>query len=79
MSRIAVVVAGSLVLMAVLIVLLRRSTDPVTQAKPIGDTSSATKPPLMIFCAASNRAVMEKTVQDYASEFGRQVDIQFGP
>ena len=22
---------------------------------------------------------MEKTVEDYASEFGRQVDIQFGP
>lgn len=79
MSRIAVVLAGSLLLMAVLIVLLRRSTDPVTQSNPTGETPSATKPPLMIFCAASNRAVMQKTVEDYASEFGRQVDIQFGP
>ena len=32
----------------------------------------------MFFCAASNRAVMEKIVADYTREFGREIEIQYG-
>lgn len=35
--------------------------------------------PVMVFCAASNRAVMEAVVADYEAETGRQVELQFGP
>ncbi|TWU35233.1 putative binding protein precursor [Novipirellula aureliae] len=34
---------------------------------------------LMLYCAASNRAVMESIAADYENEFGRKIDIQYGP
>ena len=32
----------------------------------------------MLFCAASNRAVMEAIRADYEREFGRSIQIQYG-
>lgn len=34
---------------------------------------------LMLYCAASNRSVMESIREDYEKEYGRKVDIQYGP
>lgn len=80
MWRIANVLLGSLLLLVVLIFLLGRETDPLRQSSDLnGDESTRQRQPLMIFCAASNRAVMEQVVADYAKEFGRQVDVQYGP
>jgi len=80
MWRIANILIGSILLLALLVILLGRSTDPVRQSGDLqSDQLAAAKSPLMIFCAASNRAVMEKVVSDYAAEYGRQVDVQYGP
>jgi len=33
----------------------------------------------MLFCAASNRAVMEQILADYRRETGRRIEVQYGP
>ncbi|QEG39236.1 molybdate ABC transporter substrate-binding protein [Roseimaritima ulvae] len=47
----------------------------------VGEQTSSNDPQrsLMLFCAASNRAVMEAIRADYEAEFGRKVEIQYGP
>lgn len=35
--------------------------------------------PILLYCAASNRAVIEAIRSDYEEEFGRTVHIQYGP
>ena len=80
MSRIAFVVLGSLFALGLMLFLLGKSTNPVSQSSDLReDQDTVSSEPLMIFCAASNRAVMEKLVEDYANEYSRQVDVQFGP
>ncbi len=39
---------------------------------------AAARPPLVIYCAASNRAVIETILADYKAEFGVTVHVQFG-
>ncbi|WP_437226589.1 molybdate ABC transporter substrate-binding protein [Planctomicrobium sp. SH661] len=39
----------------------------------------APQSPLVVFCAASNRAVMEAIAEDYRKEFDVPVEFQFGP
>ncbi|MCA9134919.1 MAG: molybdate ABC transporter substrate-binding protein, partial [Planctomycetales bacterium] len=36
-------------------------------------------PALMLYCAASNRAVIEAVRSEYEQEFGREIQIQYGP
>jgi molybdate transport system substrate-binding protein len=69
MSRTLLALIGSLVTLVVAVVLL--SSD--------GKRSERSKSPLTLFCAASNRAVIEAIRGDYEKEFGRQVHIQYGP
>jgi molybdate transport system substrate-binding protein len=58
---------------------------PSNGSKPRGLASkSATDPspaakPLLVFCAASNRAVIEAVRADYEAEFGVPVNVQYGP
>ncbi|WP_437187371.1 molybdate ABC transporter substrate-binding protein [Planctomicrobium sp. SH668] len=42
-------------------------------------TSAKTEPPLLLYCAASNRAVMSEIAQDYFEEVGVPIEFQFGP
>lgn len=80
MWRIAYVLFGSLFVLLLLVFLLGRETDPVQNSNDLVDEDQAgVSQPIMIFCAASNRAVMEQVVADYAKEYGRQVDVQYGP
>ncbi|SMP70707.1 molybdate transport system substrate-binding protein [Neorhodopirellula lusitana] len=68
-----ITMTGSLVLLAGILALLRfedRLANP-------GSTSSAR--PLVMYCAASNRDVMEEIRGVYQHEFGRQIEIQYGP
>ncbi len=43
-----------------------------------GSATFDSKQPIVLFCAASNRAVMELIRADYEQEFGRSVQIQYG-
>ncbi len=44
-----------------------------------GNAQSADAVPVMLFCAASNRAVMEAIKTDYETETGLRLEIQYGP
>jgi molybdate transport system substrate-binding protein len=48
-------------------------------AKSAGGDSANAPTSLVVFCAASNRAVMEAVRTDYEKEFGFPVDVQYGP
>lgn len=70
MNRTLLLLAGSVLAFAgILFVLLRGNSR----------TSSSPNAPLMMHCAASNRAVMEEIRKAYESEYGREVQIQYGP
>lgn len=75
MNRLMIAGSVSLALMFVLLWLLLRPApvlipnDPATQAAP----------PLMVYCAASSRPVMEVLRADFAKETGAIVEVQYGP
>lgn len=52
--------------------------DQTPKPSNAGDKSSEQATNLMLFCAASNRAVMEEVVQEYQAETGRTVEVQYG-
>ena len=45
---------------------------------PLPEKGSAPSQPVMVYCAASNRAVVEAIRADYEQETGRKVDVQYG-
>ncbi|MEL6108180.1 MAG: molybdate ABC transporter substrate-binding protein, partial [Planctomycetota bacterium] len=67
MSRVAMLLIGSVGFLAGAIVLLNR---------PNQTKSSST---IMLYCAASNRAVMEEIREAYEEETGHRIEIQYGP
>jgi len=69
MNRTVLAMLGSLAVLAVALVMLSR---------PDASSNSQSRP-LMLFCAASNRAVVEAIRADYEKEFGRTVQVQYGP
>ncbi|MAI31973.1 MAG: substrate-binding domain-containing protein [Rubripirellula sp.] len=75
MNKMLVVMLGSIVALGAMIWILQSGA----QRKNSPDvTETNTTDPLMFFCAASNRAVMEKIVSDYKEEYGREIDLQYG-
>jgi len=68
-------IASLLLLVGLLFSINRDSTQVHRGAK----VSGADVEPIKLFCAASNRAVVEKIRADYEAETGRTVDIQYGP
>ncbi|TWU39690.1 substrate-binding domain-containing protein [Novipirellula artificiosorum] len=69
---IAVMLGSALLLISLLAMLIRGDGNRST-------TSTSHDKPLMVYCAASNRAVMEQVRQAYEDEFQRSVQIQYGP
>ncbi|MGH7134590.1 MAG: molybdate ABC transporter substrate-binding protein, partial [Pirellulales bacterium] len=70
-----IVVVSSLLLLGLLVAsLVERPSKPF--AKETGASSS--EQPLMVYCAASNRGVMEAVRSDYEKEFGIPVEVQYG-
>lgn len=63
---------ASLVVLGGLIALLLGRPDP------IASSGSSEKRPLVVYCAASNRGVMEAVRADYEQSFGRALEIQYG-
>ncbi len=77
MNRIFVVLIGSVVALGVMIFTLSQ-TDKKRSAANVGNGGAEVEP-LMMFCAASNRAVMEAIRADYQAEFNREVQVNYGP
>ncbi|MDX1925506.1 MAG: substrate-binding domain-containing protein [Pirellulaceae bacterium] len=69
MNRTTIAMLGSLALLVAAMVLLSQSNQrSVNQTEPI-----------VLFCAASNRAVVDAVREDYKQEYGRDVQVQYGP
>ena len=73
MNRIPIAIIASVAALAGIFTIL--STD--RRAGSNGGSTSTE--PIMIFCAASNRAVMEAVKTDYEKETGNTLEIQYGP
>ncbi len=69
MNRTILAMLSSLALLVGAIVLLSQSNQ----------RSDEQTEPVMLFCAASNRAVVDAIREDYRKEFGRDVQVQYGP
>ena len=74
MNRQTVVLLGSVVVVVALMFLMSSSTPK----RPAGNNPSGEAEPLVLFCAASNRAVMESIKTQYEREFHRSIPIQYG-
>jgi len=69
MNRTTLAMIGSLAVLVTAVFLLSRSNR----------RSEDQTEPLVLFCAASNRAVVDAVREDYKKEFGREIQIQYGP
>ena len=78
MNRTTLIMLASLLGLAAMVVMLFQTDRPQRREDGNGEPSAITEP-LVLFCAASNRAVMEAIRADYETEFGRSVQIQYGP
>lgn len=68
MNRTTFILLTSIVALVAMVLMLR-------EPKPRAQTAD----PITVFCAASNRAVMEAIRADYEKEFQRTVQVQYGP
>tara|TARA_R110002049_G_scaffold50370_3_gene143042 strand:- start:69774 stop:71288 length:1515 start_codon:yes stop_codon:yes gene_type:complete len=73
MKRIVTVMIASLIGLALLFALLIGDTG--SSSKSSGDDQES----LMLYCAASNQAVMEDIRAEYEKEYDRSIQIQYGP
>ncbi len=83
MNRMVPMMAFSLVALGGLIFLISPGKPPSPSQVTTTEDGEAAPPaavePISIFCAASNRAVMEAVLADYEAEFGVPVHVQYGP
>jgi molybdenum ABC transporter molybdate-binding protein len=75
MNKMLVVMLGSIVALGAMIWMLQSGSQRGNSTNTAGGDPTE---PLMFFCAASNRAVMEKIVADYTEEYGREIELQYG-
>ena len=68
MNRTSFAMLTSLIALIAMVLMLRES-------KPLAEAGN----PIIVFCAASNRAVFEAIRADYEKEFQRAVQVQYGP
>lgn len=76
MSKMMALLLGSMAVLVLVFVLLARKDSPAILGATDTDGQQS---PLMIYCAASNRAVVEEILSAYAAETGREVQVQYGP
>jgi molybdate transport system substrate-binding protein len=69
MNKTTLAMIGSLVVLIAAVGLLARSNQRRENQKEA----------IVLFCAASNRAVVDVIREDYKKEFGREVQVQYGP
>lgn len=75
MLKTASFVLGSVVALGVLVWFLGSGSERPGSTLARGESASD----IMLYCAASNRAVMEEIRAEYEQETGRTVTIQYGP
>src|SRR5688572_6273201 len=75
-----VIIAGSLGLLSLLLVSLLALSPvaPPPASAPASGVITQAIQPLLVYCAASNFAVMEAVRNDYEAEFGIEVQVQYG-
>ncbi len=76
MNRTILLMVVSVVVLGALLLLLS-ATDSMQRDRGI-DGEIIRAQPLVLFCAASNRAVMEAIRVDYEREYGASIQIQYG-
>ena len=74
MNRQTMVLIGSAAVFAAMLFLMNASNSPQRNR----GLSDQVQEPLVVFCAASNRAVLELIRIQYEKEFGRPIQIQYG-
>jgi len=74
MNRQTVVMIGSGIVFVAMLFLMNSSTS----TKLTRNRAESEQEPLVIFCAASNRAVMESIRSQYEKEYQRSIQIQYG-
>ena len=74
MTRQTVVLIGSVIVFVAMLIAMNNSTPTRQSNKDISSESE----PLVLFCAASNRAVIESIRIQYEKEFHRSIQIQYG-
>lgn len=74
MNRQSLVLIGSGVVFVAMLLLMNASTS----TKPSRNSGEKEMEPLVVFCAASNRAVMESIRTQYEKEYHRPIQIQYG-
>lgn len=75
MNRPAVVMIASIAILGLLGVILMQNDR---RGLPTGQESGGSVEPVMLYCAASNRGVIEDIRANYETEYGRSVQIQYG-
>ena len=83
MSKALVVILSSIALLAVMLWVLAQPAGrrtPASDSTSVGaDGTASDGTEITLYCAASNRAVMEGVRKRYEAETGRRVSIQYGP
>jgi len=86
MNRSLFIIFGSALVLSTLLLALSslgNRPGPVPPAPTVtsaaGKSAAPAVEPLLVYCAASNRAVMEAVKSDYEAEFGVPVNMQYGP
>lgn len=75
MNKMLGIMLASIAALAAMFFMLRHESSQRSQPSSSREESQS---PLMFFCAASNRAVIEKVLDDYREETGRDVNVQYG-
>lgn len=66
-------------MLASIVVLALLTFALVRKSPSTGPTATSTNEPLVIYCAASNKAVLEAIRADYERDYGTPLQIQYGP
>ncbi len=72
MNRAIVALFGSMLALGLMFALLTRTNSRTSL------TDRRSTSPITLFCAASNRAVIESILDQYRQEYGREVVVQYG-
>ncbi|MEO8270731.1 MAG: molybdate ABC transporter substrate-binding protein [Aureliella sp.] len=76
MNKMLALLMGSIALLILAFVLLARKDSPAFHGS---NSTDGEQIPLLIYCAASNRAVVDDIRNAYEAETGREVQVQYGP
>lgn len=77
-STLAVLLASAIVVVGLITMLSTSNSKRYTPSGSDPSNESALQP-LMLYCAASNREPIARICAQYTEQYGREIEIQFGP